>query len=424
MLLLSLSILSGENIDLLGQGLWGHNNVVHAHDSLFIASGGSRISIFTFDEDGLPFEKSHVYANGIVRDIDTYGNSMFSVTKSRVQLYDITDTEWIWNIYDYDMDYSTYYSYQLLSVKASFDFGTDSIIYVGSSLGRLYSLSFSDPPEIIQTLDIGAAIHCIDTDDLYAYLVCGSSGFKIVDISDPSDMSIVSTSPAVADFRGVLVDGNTCYVTDYYNGLLIYDVTDRTSPTGRGAYDTPGFAMRMVKQDEYIFVADYFSGMRIVNVSNPMLPYETGFEDVFGTVVDIAVIDSIALLGNSSRNPQFVRIDDSLALGLFYEYLMPRGGLDAIFHENFIVAAARSYGVCVMTRPDSGDANLFYNLDTPGTASKLFSLDNLVFVADGSGGMRIVEIDSYGGVGERGFLDTPGSARDIFATESLAYIAD
>ncbi|MFM6592768.1 MAG: hypothetical protein ACKPJH_08845, partial [Dolichospermum sp.] len=58
------------------------------------------------------------------------------------------------------------------------------------------------------------------------------------------------------------VVGNYAYVTDYYSGLQIIDISNPTTPTLKGNYDTSGSAIGVQVVGNYAYVADHDSGLQ------------------------------------------------------------------------------------------------------------------------------------------------------------------
>ena len=61
--------------------------------------------------------------------------------------------------------------------------------------------------------------------------------------------------------------GNYAYVADGGSGLQIIDISNPTSPTLKGNYDTSGVALDVQVVGNYAYVADYEGGLKIINVS-------------------------------------------------------------------------------------------------------------------------------------------------------------
>jgi hypothetical protein len=123
----------------------------------------------------------------------------------------------------------------------------------------------------------------------HLYVANNHEGFRIVDISDPTNPTMKGSYNIADSFwvEGVDVSGNYAYVTalrEYETGhdergLHILDVSDPSNVTFKGAYDTAGWTSEVVLAGNYACVTDSFSGLLIIDVSDPSNPLFKGSYD-------------------------------------------------------------------------------------------------------------------------------------------------
>ncbi|MDD1458344.1 cadherin domain-containing protein, partial [Dolichospermum sp. ST_sed7] len=101
----------------------------------------------------------------------------------------------------------------------------------------------------------------------YAYVADGDSGLQIIDISNPTTPTLKGNYDTSGLAYGVQVVGNYAYVADYTSGLQIIDISNPTTPTLKGNYDTSGYALGVQVVGNYAYVADSDGGLKIINVS-------------------------------------------------------------------------------------------------------------------------------------------------------------
>jgi len=64
-----------------------------------------------------------------------------------------------------------------------------------------------------------------------AYLAASTGRLQLVDLSDPANLSLISTfTDSLNIVNAVAVDGATLYVADQIQGLVIFDVADELNP--------------------------------------------------------------------------------------------------------------------------------------------------------------------------------------------------
>ena len=143
----------------------------------------------------------------------------------------------------------------------------------------------------------------------FAYCTCGYGGgggdynLTIIDISNPTAPSFVSTLPIGGDqdIRFIFVSGNYAYVTYSYGGtgalpgLSIIDISNPLAPSVVGSMTyiqmglTGAIIGRPMKQGNYLYIPTFAGGatandsLIIIDVSNPLAPALTGKLDSTGT---------------------------------------------------------------------------------------------------------------------------------------------
>lgn len=65
-------------------------------------------------------------------------------------------------------------------------------------------------------------------------------------------------------------------MADGWNGLLVIDISDPSSPEQIGHYDTDGYACGVTVKGNYAYVADHWDGLVVIDVSDPVNPVKIG----------------------------------------------------------------------------------------------------------------------------------------------------
>ncbi|MHA1475484.1 MAG: LVIVD repeat-containing protein [Promethearchaeota archaeon] len=105
-----------------------------------------------------------------------------------------------------------------------------------------------------------------------AYLVDGSDGLEILDVSDPSDiqeLGQIHNDVGSLYPRKVFVSENIAYLAVNYNGLKLIDVSDPNNPTVIGLYENNCSILDVIVSEDVAFVAAGGNGVEILNISNP-----------------------------------------------------------------------------------------------------------------------------------------------------------
>jgi len=92
------------------------------------------------------------------------------------------------------------------------------------------------------------------------------SGLQVIDISDPTSPTLVGNYNTPGSARGIAVSGDHAFVADWFWGLQVIDISDPTSPTLVGTCDTPHYACGVAVSGDHAFVADQSSGLQVIQV--------------------------------------------------------------------------------------------------------------------------------------------------------------
>ncbi|MBL7024869.1 MAG: T9SS type A sorting domain-containing protein [Candidatus Marinimicrobia bacterium] len=112
----------------------------------------------------------------------------------------------------------------------------------------------------------------VDINGSYAYVVDGSRGLHILDISDPTISAEIGFCSISGWAWDVTLEGNYAYVLTENSGLRIIDVSDPTSPTESGFIDVDSIQAMALEGDYTYLVFD--SLLITVNISDPSGPGE------------------------------------------------------------------------------------------------------------------------------------------------------
>ncbi|MBU1202792.1 hypothetical protein KKH39_01985 [Patescibacteria group bacterium] len=185
---------------------------------------------------------------------------------------------------------------------------------------EFYILDVSDisSPTLISSMDIGAAVKSVFVQDNYAYIATDSNyrEFQVIDVSNPS-------SPFIADYYDmsgnsnaldVMVDESKAYVVqgDY---LYSFDITDPTDIRYLDRISVDDQARELFLSESYVYIAteDDNKELQIMDVTNPANLSAVGQYDLPGSLkgTDVNVRGSRAFIStqNNGSGAEFFVID-------------------------------------------------------------------------------------------------------------------
>ncbi|MBN2433517.1 MAG: PKD domain-containing protein [Acidobacteria bacterium] len=101
-----------------------------------------------------------------------------------------------------------------------------------------------------------------------------------------------------ADFSDVVLVDEYAVCAARYKGLAIIDVSDPARPVRVADLPLPGYALRLVFHEGFIFVANVLNGLQIVDVSDPLQPVLLGEYPTEHQAWAVACQENIVLLGS------------------------------------------------------------------------------------------------------------------------------
>lgn len=138
----------------------------------------------------------------------------------------------------------------------------------GSDTGAKMALGAHNVESVGQ---IGGVTYAVALRGNYAYIGVGPR-LVIFDVSIRAHTTFVGQTGVLPDLvRGVAVGRKYAYVADGSSGLRIVEISDPSNPTQVGTHDTPGVAHGAAVEGDYTYVATG-SGVVCVSWMSPIRP--------------------------------------------------------------------------------------------------------------------------------------------------------
>jgi hypothetical protein len=257
------------------------------------------------------------------------------------------------------------------------------------------------------------------------YVAYGTAGLRIVDVSNPSNATLLSTTLLEGDSRGVVASGNYAYVAGGVSGVFVVDATNPSSPVKLSTIITPR-ARGIAISGNYLYVAVSDSGLGVFNISSPATPALVGYfhsSSQYG--------ENVAAAGN------VVGLTDYNTI-LFFDVTTPTApvekGLTTTFktgNEGFAIAGNYAYV------PDGDSLKIFNitNLLTPTMTARIFMgtgsygyaaavSGNYCYVASEATGVRAIDISNPASPVEAGYYDGVPQSRGVAVNGKYVYVAE
>ncbi len=187
----------------------------------------------------------------------------------------------------------------------------------------------------------------------------GNTYLVAVDVSD-------STQPGVAGkalYRGcnyeIALDPARQYLyATQYRLLRVFGLADPFHPVEVAQCSLRGSGPGLVVRNRYVYVADYTEGLTVVDVADPTQPYVVGTyrHPLHNSFIDVAVIDSAAVVCNGSRGILLLNVADVTDIRLEDAYDTPESSSDVTTVRDSVFAVTDGAFVMFFAVPGVGIA--------------------------------------------------------------------
>ncbi|MDP3710753.1 MAG: hypothetical protein Q8R29_03490 [bacterium] len=156
--------------------------------------------------------------------------------------------------------------------------------YSQTSMFEVVDISNPASAIVISSVEIPTDIRGLDLDGNYAYVI-GSYPYRLtpIDISSPANPKIIQAGESIvgsADLQDIVVENGFAFLADGSTGLRIVDVSNISSPRHVKDLDLQGRAFNIYKWGNKLYVAveqKYFNLADVRNSENPQHAYSESF---------------------------------------------------------------------------------------------------------------------------------------------------
>ena len=347
------------------------------------------------------------------------------------------------------------------------------------TVGIIFTISMSSAQDssgvrlLSQIYDLWDCAYSLAIEGDYAYVATGSSGLKVVDISDPSDMSVVGTCRTLRAYY-VAITEDYAYL-DHSNGIGVIDISDPTQPWQVTLIDSTINPTCIAVQGRNMYVtfrSTEESGLRIYDISDPVNPDELATLDIqFASYVTVngdhafvTYLDSLHIIDVSNpRNPREIGIcvaegADRIDVEDGHAYLIGWRGMIIVDISDptdpqqistfrgfgggvvdikvagnlaFVaIGVEENFGLEVVDVSDPSNPQRTGHIYTRDGAYALELIDDMAFITfgpypemGGSAGLRSFNISDIRQPELIGEYMPLGSIKDVAITEDLLYVA-
>jgi hypothetical protein len=253
-----------------------------------------------------------------------------------------------------------------------------------------------------------------------AAFVTSSNGIQVVDFSNPESAPAGSLVGLDGDARHVTVNGDYAYVSHYWDGLDVIDVSDKDHPRIVGSIDMD-YAEGTDVSGNHVYVAN--GDFQVVDVANPASTNVAASLVTPGWSHDVVVSGELAYIADGAAGLMVVDISDPGTPSIVGVVATPDDAYGVAVSGGYAYVAAFMEGLAVIDVCDPQVPVVVGSIDLPGTYEAVAVEAAYAYVV-GLQGLQVVNIADPTLPWVMAGLDTPHQAVDIAIDGDIAYVAD
>lgn len=225
----------------------------------------------------------------------------------------------------------------------------------------------------------------------YAYIADGAAGIQIIDISDPANPQFAGAYDT-GDVSAIYVSGNYAYVGDWNEAFLyILDISNPSNPVLVSSTPTYGQIMDLTVIGNYAYLAA--DALITVDVSNPEAPGITDFAYLYSTHAIYGSGNYLYVAGENAfhilnlNNPAIPEISGSVDMDLWSNDIHVSGNYAYVLYTDWV-----DNGFHIFDVSNPGTPQLVNSYITEDLTWGINVADNTVFLTSGPSGLQTIDV--------------------------------
>ncbi len=298
-----------------------------------------------------------------------------------------------------DLQIISWYDFEEITLSL---FIKEEMLFAGHKTGGFSICNISNPSDITMISSYSSTASgngCnIWIEGNTAFLIEREDGIEIVNLTDLEHPTLISryNSSEQMDIADIVIYNSIAYLADYYDDIIILNVTDLEQPEKISSIENSYGSSKLEILNEILFANEYSGNLNIFNISTQISPVKVSTFFGGGIVLDIAVEDSIAYIANYNGMEIIdTSIQEPITIGHYSDGLEYR----SIFIQNGYAFLSYSYGhyLTIIDTTNSNDpskVSSFIFEDNQTNIRSVFVQDEKVYLACEEKGLIIIDISN------------------------------
>jgi hypothetical protein len=315
--------------------------------------------------------------------------------------------------------------------------------YVAGGSCGLHIFDLSDPtnPEWVDWLNIPDAVYDLKFDNgyLYATGTAKQDGhkFHIIKINPHNSLEVIQTIGLSIFPTDLAVSSGYAYITRYQNSsnpskggyVDIIDVSQPGSAYLINTVDTPGGAVAVDADKNYVYITDYLNALHIIDVSSPGTAFILNTIGIGGIPNDVAISDHLALITEKFNN-NLIIVDINAP-----EKAVIIKEIDTA-DRPYDIYVDKGYAYITTEHSSDGVGLMIFDIDPPAATDLVNSLNIKVanpkvtvesgyaYLANGRYGLHVVDVEPPESAHSINIINTCADTKKIASGYGYAFVID
>lgn len=383
-------------------------------DYAYVAAGPSGLWVVNISNPASPVSIGTFTVDNFANDVDVDGNYAYTATYSGLRIFDLSNPASPVGVGTYGENWGA-----AQGVEAN-----GSYVYVALSTEGFRVVNVSNPSQPSEVLHFGlpGTASGLVVDGQYVHVADQSGGVRTVDISNPSFPFEAGhyDFPNSGSIKNAVALDQTVYVLG--NDLKILDMSDSAAPKVLGHCAVPYYlSTELAVSGTYAYVVESPGGFHIYDVSEKTNPHKVGSFAVTGDARRMAISGRYAFLTHGSPDALYV-VDLNDPTNPVQTGLFSASGLSAVAARLNHVFVISSSGLTVLDVSAPSQPQQVGACGIPGEAQDVALAANYAYVAAGSAGLRVIDVGNVQAPQEAGSVSVPGGAKRVSVRGRHAYV--
>jgi hypothetical protein len=231
------------------------------------------------------------------------------------------------------------------------------------------------------------------TDHPHLVLDLGRDAIRVLDVSDPT-APVARGQLALPDGHDATVDGDRALILAE-GGAWLVDLADPDAPALLGHPGLPPGAIRALWHDQRYFVCAGSDGLVIMDASDPLQPVELGRLDTSGSVRNVAVSGTLAVIADNAGGLRTADVTDPADPVLLGQLTGVHGNLLQLVGGRAFVGGWLAPEVAEVDLADPATPALAATIALPDDPNALLVHEGRLWVASGPG-LDVLDVTAPG----------------------------